>query len=160
MPGIPDAILVKGGSDTVRSEVSRSDNRPIGINWALGFSASQHCLHEILMLLMLLAPYTHLMTKTGMGSAAGYQGLTARSQRSDKFGAAVRTLLVRRPVFPLACLATVDDFFATATALEFSCAYLARVASGARTFLEHMRFDFGIVVGPVPYMRRHPEILS
>ena len=123
-------------------------------------AASQHCFHEILMLLMLLAPYTHLMTKTGMGSAAGYQGLTARSQRSDKFGAAVRTLLVRRPVFLLTHLATVHGFFAAATALELRWTHFTRATTGPRALSQHMRLHFRVVVCPVPDVRRHPQVLG
>ena len=109
---------------------------------------------------MLLAPYTQLMTKTGMGSAAGYQGLTARSQRSDKFGAAVRTLLVRRPVFFLTHLATVHGFFAAATALELRWAHFTRATTGPRALFQHMRLHFGVVVCPVPNVRRHPQVLG
>ena len=84
-----------------------------------------------------------------MGSAAEYYAVTAW-WRDYNIGASGHTFLVCRPVFFLAGCATIDDFLATATALELCCAYFSVVATRARALLQHARLHLWVIVRPVP----------
>ena len=71
----------------------------------------------------------------------------------------VHTLLVRLPVFFLTSGPTIDNFFATATALELGGANFSRIAALASTRLENVNLGTRVVVRPFPHVRSHPQVL-